>query len=48
MKLGLADTTGPATGEIAVSDWIAENGDRLGREYLNDTSGRVRITPWPT
>lgn len=41
MAAGLADTTGPATGTIAVTDWIAQNGSWLGRRYLNDTKTRL-------
>ncbi|WP_186525921.1 SDR family oxidoreductase [Leekyejoonella antrihumi] len=40
MAHGLADTTGAPTGDLAISDWIAKNGHRLGRTYLNDTRGR--------
>jgi NADH dehydrogenase len=33
---GLADTEGPATGDTALSGWLAENGERLGRRYANE------------
>lgn len=36
MAGGLADTDGPASGTIALSDWIAENADQLGRHYANE------------
>jgi uncharacterized protein YbjT (DUF2867 family) len=36
MALGLADTGGPATGLIAVSDWIDAHGPSLGRQYANE------------
>jgi NADH dehydrogenase len=36
MADGLADTTGPATGTIALSAWIKENADALGRRYANE------------
>ena len=32
MMGGLADTTGPATGEVAFSTWLADHGDALGRQ----------------
>ena len=31
MAEGLADTDGPATGQIALSQWITEHKDTLGR-----------------
>lgn len=36
MKDGLADTDGPATGEVAVSKWVAEHGSFLGVRYANE------------
>jgi NADH dehydrogenase len=33
---GLADTNGPPTGETAVSSWIDEHRDGLGRHYANE------------
>jgi NADH dehydrogenase len=36
MAAGLADTDGPATGTIAVSEWIRANADSLGRTYANE------------
>jgi NADH dehydrogenase len=36
MARGLADTTGPATGETSLSEWIAASADTLGRRYLNE------------
>src|SRR5947209_4215573 len=33
---GLADTEGPATGDTALSCWIAKNGERLGQRYANE------------
>lgn len=38
MAAGLADSDGPATGTIAISDWLAANGDRLGHRYANELS----------
>jgi nucleoside-diphosphate-sugar epimerase len=36
MMGGLADTIGPATGEVAFSTWLADQGDALGRHYANE------------
>jgi NADH dehydrogenase len=36
MADGLADTDGPATGTIRISEWIAEHGDTLGIRYANE------------
>ena len=36
MADGLADTEGPATGEIALSGWLVENAETLGTRYLNE------------
>src|SRR3954453_16052468 len=36
MANGLADSTAPTTGNIAITDWIAANGDQLGRNYANE------------
>ena len=36
MAEGLADTDGPTTGTIALSSWIRENADLLGRSYANE------------
>ena len=36
MADGLADTTGPATGSIALSEWVTENAASLGRSYANE------------
>jgi NADH dehydrogenase len=36
MAEGMADTDGPATGTIAVSSWIREHADTLGRTYANE------------
>ena len=36
MADGLADTEGPATGEIALSSWLVENAETLGTRYLNE------------
>jgi NADH dehydrogenase len=39
---GLADTEGPATGDTALSGWLAENGERLGRRYANELNLHFR------
>jgi NADH dehydrogenase len=36
MAAGLADSSGPATGAIDVTDWIREHGDELGRRYASE------------
>jgi nucleoside-diphosphate-sugar epimerase len=36
MADGLADTDGPATGQLALTRWITENKDSLGRRYANE------------
>jgi NADH dehydrogenase len=36
MAAGLADSAAPATGTIAVTDWIRSHGDELGRRYANE------------
>jgi NADH dehydrogenase len=36
MAAGLADSAGPATGTIAVTDWIRSHGDELGRRYASE------------
>jgi NADH dehydrogenase len=42
MADGLADTDGPATGRIAVSEWIRANADSLGRTYANEIDRHFR------
>jgi NADH dehydrogenase len=36
MAAGLADSSGPATGQVSLTDWIAQHGDSLGRAYANE------------
>jgi uncharacterized protein YbjT (DUF2867 family) len=38
MAAGLADTGGPPTGSIRLSEWIAEHRDKLGISYANELS----------
>ena len=42
MADGLADTDGPATGNISVAKWITENKDTLGRRYANEINRHFR------
>lgn len=42
MADGLADTGGPATGEVSVSQWITENKDSLGRRHANEIDRHFR------
>jgi uncharacterized protein YbjT (DUF2867 family) len=36
MAAGLADSDAPATGTVAISDWLAANGEHLGRRYASE------------
>jgi uncharacterized protein YbjT (DUF2867 family) len=36
MAAGLANTTGPATGPTALSEWLTQQGPELGRHYANE------------
>ncbi len=45
MADGLADTDGPATGSIALSAWIREHADTLGRRYANEIDRHFRPRP---
>ena len=42
MADGLADTDGPATGSIALSTWIEEHAESLGRRYANEIDRHFR------
>ena len=42
MAEGLADADGPATGKIAVTQWITENNDTLGCRYANEINRHFR------
>ena len=42
MADGLADTDGPATGETALSQWIADHQNTLGRVYANELTRHFR------
>ena len=43
MAEGMADTDGPATGTISVSDWIRDHADTLGRSYANEIERHFKI-----
>jgi NADH dehydrogenase len=42
MADGLADTDGPPTGTTAISRWIVENKDTLGRQYAHEINRHFR------
>jgi NADH dehydrogenase len=42
MADGLADTAGPATGSVAVSEWIRQHADTLGQSYANELDRHFR------
>lgn len=42
MADGLADTDGPATGQVALTEWITANKDSLGRRYANEIDRHFR------
>ena len=48
MAAGLATTSGPATGTIALSDWLTEHGPELGRHYANELDRHFDERPSPT
>jgi len=39
----LVTTDGPATGEIAFSEWLAAEGDHLGRKYASELARHFRV-----
>jgi NADH dehydrogenase len=43
MAEGMADTDGPATGTISVSDWIRDHADTLGRSYANEIERHFKL-----
>ena len=45
MAAGLADTEGPATGPTALSAWVGEHGDTLGRRYANELTRHFADAP---
>lgn len=42
MADGLADTDGPATGQVAFSEWLAASAETLGRHYANELRRHFR------
>jgi uncharacterized protein YbjT (DUF2867 family) len=42
MADGLADTDGPATGQISLTTWITQNKDTLGRRYAHEINRHFR------
>ncbi|HEY5024520.1 MAG TPA: NAD(P)H-binding protein [Acidimicrobiales bacterium] len=42
MAEGLADTEGVATGTVALSQWLAQHADTLGRRYANEINRHFR------
>ncbi len=42
MAAGRADSAGPTTGKIVLTDWIAAHGDQLGRHYANELDRHFR------
>jgi uncharacterized protein YbjT (DUF2867 family) len=42
---GLADSDAPSTGQIAFTDWVAEHGRDLGRDYANELDRHFRPAP---
>ena len=42
MAAGLADTDGPATGQVSVAQWVLDHGDTLGRFYANEIDRHFR------
>jgi NADH dehydrogenase len=44
MADGLADSSAPSTGQVVLTDWVAEHGARLGRRYANEISRHFATT----
>jgi uncharacterized protein YbjT (DUF2867 family) len=42
MADGLADSGEPPTGQVKLTDWIADNGNTLGRRYANEIDRHYR------
>jgi NADH dehydrogenase len=42
MAAGLADSAAPATGQIAITDWVREHAASLGRSYANELDRHYR------
>src|SRR5262249_45750389 len=48
MAAGLADSDAPATGSIALTDWLPEHRADLGRRYANELDRHFHERPAPT
>jgi uncharacterized protein YbjT (DUF2867 family) len=48
MADGLADTDGPATGTTALSTWLVDHADELGRHYANEIERHFDTTKAPS
>jgi uncharacterized protein YbjT (DUF2867 family) len=48
MADGLADTDGPATGTTALSDWLVDHAQDLGRHYANEIERHFETTKVPS
>jgi uncharacterized protein YbjT (DUF2867 family) len=44
MAAGLADSAGPATGDIVLTDWVQAHGAELGRRYANELDRHFRAS----
>jgi NADH dehydrogenase len=44
MSEGLADTSGPSTGQIALSAWLRQHAEQLGTRYANELERHYRHT----
>ncbi len=42
MADGVADSGEPPTGQVKLTDWIADNGGTLGRRYANEIDRHYR------
>jgi uncharacterized protein YbjT (DUF2867 family) len=42
MAAGRADSAGPATGNVAFTEWVHAHGDELGRRYANELDRHFR------
>jgi len=42
MAAGRADSDGPTTGKIVLTDWVEAHGDQLGRHYANELDRHFR------
>lgn len=45
MASGRADSAGPATGSVVLTEWIRGHGDELGRHYANELDRHFRTGP---